>query len=201
MKTKLTIPLMAVTIILVAGCAEVPTADIQAADDAIGKASAAQATEYAPDAMQPVQDARARLDAELKAQEERNALFRDYDTATQLAAEVKSAAAAAETAAIEGRSRAREEAASLIAEVRTTLDEVKLLLAEAPTGKGTELDLAMLQSDVTELEGSLAEMDGAFSDERYLESKAIAQAALDGAAEVRDHIQIAMKAKQSAVRG
>lgn len=201
MKTKLTIPLMAVTIILVAGCAEVPTADIQAADDAIGKASAAQATEYAPDAMQPVQDARARLDAELKAQEERNALFRDYDTATQLAGEVKSAAAAAESAAIDARSRAREEAATLIAEVRTTLDEVKLMLAEAPRGKGTELDLATLESDLTQLEGSLTEMDSAFSEERFLESKALAQATLDGAAEVRDHIQIAMKAKQSAVRG
>ncbi len=201
MKPKFMIPLMAATIILTAGCAKVPTAEIEAADAALGQASAAQAAEYAPEAMQAVTDARAKLDAELKAQEGANALFRDYDTATSLAAEVKSAAAAAETAAIDGRSRAREEAATLIAEVRTTLDEVKLMLAEAPKGKGTELDLAMLQSDVTQVEGSLTEMDGAFSEERYLESKAIAQSALDSASSVREHLQVAMKAKPSAVRG
>ena len=177
---------------LFAGCAEVPTNEIQAAQQAVDQAQLAEAATYAPDALQAVEDAQARLDAELEAQEERFALTRSYETATTLANELREAAEQAETAAVEGRNNAREEAATLMAEVRTTLDEVRTLLAEAPRGKGAELDLAMLQSDVSQIESSLAETESAFTEERYIESMTMAQAALSSASEVRTHIQNAM---------
>jgi len=178
---------------LTTGCGSAPQDRIDAADNALQKAREAEAADYAPDSYKAAEDARAALDTELKAQEDRMAFMRSYSKARELADAADSAAARAQTDAIAGRARARDEAAAMIAGVKTTLTEVKQLLANAPKGKGSEADLAMLRSDVGGIDTTVGEMDAAFAADRYVESKAKAQAAQDSAQRVKDELLQAME--------
>jgi len=194
--------LVATGLLVLAGCGKPPEAEIGAADQSLGEARSAEAGEYAPESLKAAEDARAQLDAELKAQEDKFALFRSYDKATELATAAKSAAERAKTDAVEGRERAREEASAMIAQVRTSVLEVQQLLDSAPKGKGTEADLAVLRSDLTGVETALAEMDTAFGEEQYLESIAKAEAAKQSVDAIRGEIERAMEmAKSRRVRG
>lgn len=193
-KLQLTTVLLALLVLV--GCAKAPTAEIEAAGQTMDQARAAGAGEYAADSLKAAEDARALLDTELKAQEERFALVRSYDKASELAAAAKAAAQQAEQDAIEGRNRAREEAATLIAEVRASLTEVKNLLDRAPSGKGTAVDLAAMRADLSAIEESLTQVDSDFAAERYLESKTGAQVARDKARSIESEILRAMEASQ-----
>ena len=188
---------LATAVLVLAGCGKPPEADIAAADTALGEARSADAVEYAPESMKAAEDARAQLDAELKAQEEKFALFRSYDKAAELAASSKEAAARARTDAEEGKKRAREEASEMIAQVRASILEVQQLLEQAPKGKGTEVDLAVLKSDLTGVENTLAEMDSAFAQEAYLESIAKAESAKQNVDAIRGEIERAMELARS----
>ena len=55
--------------VMAAGCAAPPSADIDAAKAAVDKAVTGGAGQYAADALKAAEEARAALDAELKAQE------------------------------------------------------------------------------------------------------------------------------------
>jgi len=202
MKKTLVLSLVAVGLLVFAGCGKPPETEIGAADQSLGEARTAQASEYAPESLKAAEDARAQLDAELKAQEDKFALFRSYDKATELAASAKQAADRAKTDAVEGRERAREEASAMIAQLRTSVLEVQQLLDSAPKGKGTEADLAVLRSDLTGVETAIAEMDTAFAEEQYLESISKAEAAKQSVDAIRGEIERAMEmAKSRRVRG
>ena len=90
--------------ITVAGCASPPSADVDAAKAAIDKAAADRADQYAPDSLKAAQDARAALDAELKAQEGK--WFKSYDKTKELAAAAKAAGDKASADAIAGKEKA-----------------------------------------------------------------------------------------------
>ena len=188
---------LATAVLVLAGCGKPPAEDIAAADTALGEARSADAVEYAPESMKAAEDARAQLDAELKAQEEKFALFRSYDKATELATASKEAAARARTDAEEGKKRAREEASEMIAQVRASILEVQQLLDQAPKGKGTEVDLAVLKSDLSGVENTLTEMDQAFAQEAYLESIAKAESAKQNVDAIRGEIERAMELARS----
>lgn len=191
---------MGAGVFVLGGCSKPPATEIEAADASIDVATAAEAAEYAPESMQAVSDAKAKLDAELKAQEEKFAWFRSYDDTKTAAEELRAAAEKAEQDAVEGRRVAREEAAQLISDVRTTLDEVKTMLDKAPRGKGSEVDIAVLKGDLAGIETSLVEMEGSFAAEDYLESKAKATAALEGTQKVRAEIERAIDLSKNRTR-
>jgi TonB family protein len=90
--------------VTVAGCASPPAADVDAAKAAIDKAAADRADQFAPDSLKAAQDARAALDAELKAQEGK--WFKSYDKTKELAAAAKAAGDKASAEAIAGKERA-----------------------------------------------------------------------------------------------
>src|SRR6185436_5731793 len=69
--------------ITVTGCASPPNADVDAAKAAVDRAATDRAGQYAPESLKSAQDARAALDAELKAQEGR--WFKSYDKTRDLA--------------------------------------------------------------------------------------------------------------------
>ena len=88
--------------ITVTGCASPPSADVDAAKAAVDKASSDRADQYAAESLRAAQDARAALDAELKAQEGK--WIKSYDKTKELAVAAKTAgdkAAADAVAALE----------------------------------------------------------------------------------------------------
>jgi len=80
------------------GCAKPPAEAIAAADAAQQAAVAAEAEQYAPEAMNSVAEAKAALDAEIAAQGEKMSLTRSYKRAEELVAAYKAAAEQATTA-------------------------------------------------------------------------------------------------------
>jgi protein TonB len=90
--------------ITVAGCTSPPNADVDAAKAAIDKAATDRADQYAADSLKVAQDARAALDAELKAQEGK--WFKSYDKAKELAVAAKAAGDKASADAIAGKEKA-----------------------------------------------------------------------------------------------
>jgi len=92
-----------------AGCAAPPSADIDAAKAAVDKAVTGGAGQYAADALNAAEEARAALDAELKAQD--GNWFKSYDKARELAAAAKAAGDKAAADAVAAKEKADAAAA------------------------------------------------------------------------------------------
>jgi TonB family protein len=90
--------------ITVAGCASPPSSDVDAAKAALDKATTDRADQYAAESLKAAQDAKAALDAELKAQEGK--LIKSYDKTKELAVAAKAAADKAAADAVAGKEKA-----------------------------------------------------------------------------------------------
>lgn len=199
MRSKLNTLLAAAVLALpLAGCAQVPQSDVDAAQKALDAAKTAQAPDYAPDAWNAASDAQAQLDTELKAQEGRNALFRSYGKAKTLAGQVKTQADQAAQAAVTAKEQAKTEVAGLIEQAKGEYDKAQKALATAPHGKGTEADLASMKSDATTIETTLSDMQKAFDSGDYLTAKSKAQAAISSAQQIEKEIDNAKTQRRRA---
>ena len=90
--------------VMATGCAAPPSADVDAAKAAVDKAVTDGAGQYAADALKAAEEARAALDAELKAQEGK--WFKSYDQAKALAAAAKAAGDKAAADAVAAKEKA-----------------------------------------------------------------------------------------------
>jgi hypothetical protein len=175
--------------LVLAGCAQAPNADIDAATHAVDEARQAQAAEYAPQSWAAAQDAQSKLQAELDAQKDRWSMMRTYTVARQLAQDTKSAADRSRDEAIAGKETAKNDASTMMAQAREEVTRAQTAVTTAPKGKGTEADLASLKSDAGTIDGTLAEMQKAFDDGNYNEAKAKAQAAIDAAKRIQSEVE------------
>jgi protein TonB len=90
--------------ITVTGCASPPTAEVNAATAAVDRAATDRADQYAAESLRAAQDARAALDAELKAQEGK--WLKSYGKTKQLAVAAKAAGDKAAADALAGKEKA-----------------------------------------------------------------------------------------------
>ena len=91
---------------------------------------------------------------------------------------------------------ARNEAMTLIADAKTSLEAAQQVLAKAPRGKGTAQDLEALKADLTGAATSITEAETAFATDNYREAKAKAEAARAAAANVTAAVEQAMAARR-----
>jgi TonB family protein len=104
--------------ITVTGCATPPSADVDAAKAAVDKAATDRADRYAAESLKAAQDARAALDAELKAQEGK--WLKSYDRTRELAVAAKAAGDKAAADAVAGKEKAEAIAAKAKADAAAT---------------------------------------------------------------------------------
>jgi len=166
-----------VATLALSGCAKPPAEAISDAEATLGAAVAAEAEQYAPEAMNAVSEAKAALDAEMAAQGEKMSLTRSYKRAEELVVAYKTAAEQATTAAAAGKEQAKNDATALITEGRTALDEATQLLARAPRGKGSAADLAALKADLEAAGASLTEAEAGLAAGTFLDAKSKATSA------------------------
>ena len=103
------LPIALLLAITVTGCGSPPNPDVDAARAAVDRAAADRAGQYAPGSLKVAQDARAALDAELKAQEGK--WFKSYDKTKELAIAAKAAGDKAAADAVAGKEKADAAAA------------------------------------------------------------------------------------------
>jgi hypothetical protein len=184
--------------LVLAACAHVPTADVDAANHALDEARQAQAAEYAPQSWTAAQDAQSKLQAELDAQAQRWSALRSYTVASQLAATAKHTAEQSRDEAMAGKEKAKTEASTMMAQARDEAAHAQTAVTTAPRGKGTEADLASLKSDATSIDATLQEMQQAFDAGDYIGAKTKAQAAMDAAKRIEDEIAQAKAGRRAA---
>ena len=184
--------------LVLAGCAQVPSADVDAAKHALDEARQAQAAEYAPQSWTAAEDAQAKLGSELDAQGQRWSALRSYTVASQLAASAKTAAEQSRDEAMAGKEKAKTEASTMMAQARDEAAHAQAAVTTAPHGKGTEADLASLKSDATSIDATLQEMQQTFDAGGYIGAKTKAQAAMDAAKRIDDEIAQAKAGRRAA---
>lgn len=188
------LPLVLVLAFMV-GCAKPPQPAIDAANQAVEAAKAAEASDYAADSLKAAEDAVAALNTELKAQEEKFALFRSYKKAEELAASAKSAGEKAKTDADAGKEAAKQAATTAIEGLKTALADAKAMLDKAPKGKGTAADLEMMKADLAGVESGIAEAENALNAGKYKDAQAKADAAMTTVTNTKTAIETAIAAK------
>ena len=99
MYRTLTVALAATGLALLAGCAQAPQPAIDSANSALEAARTAEAAEYAPEAWTLAQDSLNSAMNEVTAQNEKFALLRSYDQASQLLDKATQAASRARAVA------------------------------------------------------------------------------------------------------
>lgn len=107
----------------VAGCGSPPTADVDAARASVDNAATVHADQYAAESLKEAQNARAALDAELKAQEGK--WVKSYDRSRELAATAKAAGDKAAADAVAGKERADAAAAKARADRAAAREKAK----------------------------------------------------------------------------
>jgi len=189
---------MVVLALFAVGCSKAPQAEIDAAKTSLDQAAAAEADVYAPDEYAAAEDAMKQLETELALQQDKSALFRRYGKASELAGAVRTAGETAAAAAVAGKEQVKSEAADLLASTRDLLAEVESMLAKAPTGKGTQADLAAMKADLEGVGTSLDEADAAYEAGSFMEAKTGAAAAQTVLEQLKADITAAIEARKAA---
>ena len=190
--------LMAILVLVVAGCAKPPTVEMEAARAAMAEATKAEAETYAPEAMQSARSATQAYEEEVKLQEGKFALFRKFDKAKTMVAEATTAAQTAATQSVENKNRVRTEVTSMIGETRTLLAEAQAMLEKAPRGKGSALDLQVMGSDLTAAGTAIDEAQALLDQDKLMDARAKVQAANSTIASVKTSIEQAVQMKNAA---
>jgi len=177
------------------GCAKPPQPAVDAANQAVEAAKAAEASDYAPDSLRAAEDAVASLNTELKAQEEKFALFRSYKKAEELAAAAKTAGEQAKTDADTNKEQAKQAATTAIEGLKTALADAKAMLEKAPRGKGTQADLEMMKADLAGVESAIAEAENSLNAGKYKDAQAKADAAMTTVTNTKTAVETAIAAK------
>jgi hypothetical protein len=197
MRKKLAVLPFIFVLVLMVGCSKPPQDSINGATASL-EAARPLASDYAPDSLRAADDAKAALDAELKAQEAKFALFRSYKKTDELVNDLKAKADKAAADGNAGKEQAKNDATAAINEATTAVTDAKAALDKAPRGKGTQADLEAMKSDLAAAESTINDANTAMASENYKDAKAKADAAKASAASVVSQIQAAADARKAA---
>jgi len=180
-------------IFILAGCAKQPTEDINAAQKAVEAAKAAGGEKYIPEDTKKVDDNLAAALNEIKAQDSKFALSKNYDKAKQMLAQVKADAEKVKTDVPSKKEEAKKNALAGQGAARASVKEAKALLAKAPMGKGARADIEALKGDIKGLEDSVPELQQLIDKEDYVVATDKAKAIKEKADGVSKQIKEAMQ--------
>jgi hypothetical protein len=194
MKRTLVVLSLAIGIVvLLAGCASAPTAEITATKAAITNAQIDDVRTYAAESLKAAEDELSTATAEIQTQENKFFLSRDYKQATEMLKSAKDLAEKALTDAQANKMKAKTDTETLLASLPQLMDEAKKTLAKAPRGKDTRADLEAMQNDLKVAEESIEEAKTAMSSEKYNEALAKATSAKEAFTQVIDQVKAALE--------
>ena len=131
------------------GCAQAPEEALKASEAAMQTAQLAEAEQYAPQTYGEAMDSLNAAKAEIKTQDGKFSLFRDYDRAELLLAASQRLAQQSQTDAAAAKERVRVEDSTLVASIQVLLADTKKAFDSAPKGKGTRADLELIKAELT----------------------------------------------------
>jgi hypothetical protein len=178
-----------VSVLVVGGCGQAPTVELERAYEAQARAAEVGGEAYSPQGWGEVVSYRAALDAELARQEDRLPFLRSYRQVSELSDSLRIMADAVSTMARERLYAFQGEATTLLTDGPRLVAEIRADLAAMPAGRASPSELARLRSAVDSAETALEEARAHVQGRRFLEARDRASAAVHRLYEVRDSLQ------------
>lgn len=185
--------------VMLSGCFKAPEEQMSQANSAMSAATSAQSDVYATAEHAAAQEAVAKAQREVEAQNAKFVLFRSYKQAESLYAAATESANRARDAAVANKEMVKAEAMALAGEARMALDAAAAALKTAPRGKGTKADLDAMTAELASLNAMLPELDSAMSAEDYMGARTKAASIKESAARIQADVDAA-KEKMAAMR-
>ncbi len=178
-------------IILLSGCSSAPTEEITATTDVLKSIETADVNTYAPESLKAAQDEMNKALAEVKTQDEKFVLTRDYKQSVAMLKSTRELVDKAKSEAEANKAKAKTDAETAISELPSMLQEATDLLAKAPKGKDTKADLEAMQNDLKLAEESAAEANNSMTAEKYVDALAKANTAKEKTASIIEQVKSA----------
>ena len=195
---RVALVLMAVGLLLVAGCSKPPEMEMQNADTAMQATRAAEAEQYAPQAYRVAMDTLNAAQAAKQEQDSKFALFRSYGKAKQMFISAQALADKASTEARAEKERMRAEVADLITKTQAAVDAATKALDEAPVGKGNKADIELIRNDLASVNQAFADAKNDFNAEKYIPAKSKLETVMTRAQNIMGEIETAKTKKAGA---
>jgi len=160
----------------VAGCSDAPTAKYESSKSTLEGARAAEAEQYAPELFKAAADSLSAAAVEIEKENGRFSMLRDYDRAEEIIASAQNLAAEAQAAAAAEKEKVRLEDSALLVEIDSLIAQTKASLAKAPKGKGSRIDLKVMQADLDGAGSALVAATTEFQGGQYLTAREKLQA-------------------------
>ncbi|HEU4684133.1 MAG TPA: hypothetical protein VFS39_06505 [Nitrospira sp.] len=187
--------------VILSGCAQPPTDQLNAAEQAVKDAQESGAGTYLPDEYAKLEGTVSAMKKEVADQEAKFALIRDYGKAEQLAASARAEAERVKAEAVKKLEEAKSAAVQVHRDAQEAVKTAMDLVAKAPAGKDRAA-LESIKTDVEALRASLNDVQMMIDKSDYLAAKAKAAAITEKSRAVAQEIETALakiaKAKPAA---
>jgi hypothetical protein len=173
MTKRMVFALALVALPLLWGCSKPPEAEMQKATASMQAARAAEAEQYAPQALTTAQDT---LNAAMSLKQEQDskfALFRSYGKAKAMYMRADVLAQKAATDAAAEKEKVKAQVTEMLTKARTDIDDAKAQVDKAPKGKGAEDKAAieMMKNQITSINAAYDEANSDFQNGKYLTAR------------------------------
>lgn len=165
---KALLAVIAISLIVMAGCSKPPEAEMAAAQSALNNAKAAEAEQYAPQAFRMLSDSLNAANAKKTEQDGKFALFRSYGESKAMFERVAAMSTDVVNQANAEKERVKAEVTTMMGEIKGMLDSAMVLLDKAPKGKDNKAELELIKNDLTNLGSEWTVAEGDFNGGKYL---------------------------------
>lgn len=179
MKKNLIVFALAITGLLMGGCAKVPEAEIAATTAAIEKAKLAEADVYLQAEYSALQDSMGAINAEVEVQKSK--LFASYTVVKEKLASLQVRAAEVEVNAGVRKQEITAEVNALYAQLQTLAADNLALTEQAPKGKEGKAAIEAIKGELSAIDASTAEVFQLLEGGKLLAAQAKATAAVEKA--------------------
>lgn len=180
---------------LVSGCAKAPQQAVDAAKAALETAKQSEADRYLADEFKAAQDSLNAALAEIETQNSKFALTRNYGKATKLLEAAANIANDVNAKVAAKKEEVKAQAQQLIVDLQTALTDAKALLKKAPKGKEGREALDAIQSELTTVETSLAEVTMLIDNGDFMSAKDKLTAGLQKINQIKEELNQAIAKK------
>jgi len=180
-----------ITLLAMAGCAQPPTDQINAATQAVKDAEQSGAATYLANDYAKIEAMIGALQSEVTSQDDKFALLRDYGKVAELAAAVKTEAERVKADAIKKMEEAKFAATQAHHAAQEAVQTTLQLVAQAPAGKDRAA-LEAIKSDADALKASINEVQMMLDKSDYMGAQTKAKAIQEKSQAVSQEIQTAL---------
>jgi hypothetical protein len=192
MKNKVLMGLAAIAMVaFLSGCGKVPQAKIDATNAAIESAKVAEANVYVPAEFAAVQDSMKAINAAVEVQKSR--MFKKFGPVTVKLDETLASAEKAQANAVAKKAEVKKEVETLIAGMKTVIEENKKLFVRAPRGKDGAQVLEAMKTEMATVETSVTEAQAMYDKGSYMDASNKVKAAKETADKINGELKDAIK--------